>query len=203
MTHLVATCDPETHISEVAATMRDLNIGDVLVVKDNKVRGIVTDRDLTTRALSGQADPSQTPVSQSMTDKVITGQPDWSLDQVAHTLAKHKIRRLPIVQAEKLVGIISLGDLARRAESKNAAAKSLQAISTPIGSVASKRSSGAPVLAFLGTLVTGAVAWLTLNHSGQTTRKHLADSRVYHSARQIVSAARGKVDQAAQSKAIH
>jgi CBS domain-containing protein len=205
MTHLVATCGLDAHASDVAATMRDLNIGDVLVVEDGKLRGIVTDRDLAIQSLTSQDDPQQTPVHKYMTDKVVTGEPAWSLEQVAQTMGKHKIRRLPIVQAGQLVGIISLGDIARHNDAQYAAAKSLQAISTPIGSSAFKPSSRGSVLPFLAlaALVTGVVAWLTLNHSGQALRKQIVSSDFYHSAQDAVSATRDKVDEAAQSKAVH
>ncbi len=205
MTNLVATCGLDAHASDVAATMRDLNIGNVLVVEDGKLRGIVTDRDLTIQALTGKDDPQQTPISKYMTDKVVTGEPAWSLEQVAQTMGKHKIRRLPIVQAGKVVGIISLGDLARQANTKDAAAKSLQSISTPIGSVAFKHSSRGSPLPFLAlaALATGVVAWLTVNHSGQALRKQIANSDLYHSAQDAVIATRDKVDEAAQSKAVH
>lgn len=205
MTHLVATCGLDAHACDVAATMRDLNIGDVLIVEDGKLRGIVTDRDLTIQALTGKDDPQQTPIRKYMTDKVVTGEPAWSLEQVAHTMGKHQIRRLPIVQAGQLVGIISLGDIARHNDTKYAAAKSLQAISTPIGSSALKPSSRGSVLPFLAlaALVTGAFAWLTLNHSGQAVRKQIANSDLYHSAQDAVNATREKVDEAAQSKAVH
>jgi CBS domain-containing protein len=205
MTHLVATCGLDAQASDVAATMRDLNIGDVLVVEDGKLRGIVTDRDLTIQALTSQDDPQQTPIRKYMTDKVVTGEPAWSLEQVAHTLGQHKIRRLPIVQAGQLVGIISLGDLARHTETKYAAAKSLQAISTPIGSSVLKpasRGSALPFLAF-AALTMGVIAWLTINHSGQAFRKQITSSDFYHSAQDVVSATRDKVDEAAQSKAVH
>jgi len=204
MTHLVATCGLDANASDVAATMRDLNIGDVLVVEDGKLRGIVTDRDLTLQSLTSKDDPQQTPVRKYMTDKVITGEPAWSLEQVAHTMGQHKIRRLPIVQAGQLVGIISLGDIARHADSKYAAAKSLQSISTPLGSIAFKPASRSSLLPFLAfaALVTGVIAWLTVNHSGQAFRKQVMSSDFYHSAQDAVSATRDRVDEAAQSKAV-
>jgi CBS domain-containing protein len=204
MTHLVATCGLDAHASDVAATMRDLNIGNVLVVEDGKLCGIVTDRDLTIQALTGKDDPQQTPVRKYMTDKVVTGEPAWSLEQVAHAMGKHQIRRLPIVQAGQLVGIISLGDIARHNDTKYAAAKSLQAISAPTGSSALMHSSRGSALPFLAltALATGVIAWLTVNHSGQALRKQIADSELYHSAQDAVSATRDKVDEAAQSKAV-
>src|SRR5512147_1752808 len=74
MTHPLATCAPEASVTDVAATMRDRDIGDVLIVEDGKLCGIVTDRDLTLQALTGQDDPKQTPVRKYMSTQVITGE---------------------------------------------------------------------------------------------------------------------------------
>ena len=62
MTHPLAMCAPDASVTDVAATMRDRDIGDVLIVEDGKLRGIVTDRDLTLQGLTGQDDPRQTPI---------------------------------------------------------------------------------------------------------------------------------------------
>jgi len=61
MTHPLAVCAPDASVTDVAATMRDRDIGDVLIVEDGKLRGIVTDRDLTLQALTGQDDPGKPP----------------------------------------------------------------------------------------------------------------------------------------------
>ena len=82
MTHPLATCAPDASVTDVAATMRDRDIGDVLIVEDGKLRGIVTDRDLALQALTGQDDPRQTPIRKYMSTKVVTGEPAWDLEQV-------------------------------------------------------------------------------------------------------------------------
>ena len=204
MTHALATCAPDASVAQVAAIMRDRDIGNVLVVEDDKLRGIVTDRDLVLQALTGQDDLQQTPVGKYMSSKVVTGEPAWSLEQVANAMAKHQIRRLPIVQDGQLVGIVSLGDVARHVDRKDVVAKSLQAISAPIGISASGRSgrSGALIGFALAALATTVMAWLTWNHSGQALRKQMAKSELYHTAQHAMSAARDKVDEAASSKSV-
>ena len=137
MTHELATCAPDESVANVAAIMRDRDIGNVLVVEDGKLRGIVTDRDLALQALTGKDDPLQTPIRKFMSTQVVTGEAAWSLEQVAKIMAQHQVRRLPIVQGGQLVGIVSLGDVALHEDRKGVAAKSLQAISTPIGISAS------------------------------------------------------------------
>ena len=87
MTRPLATCAPDTSVTDVAATMRDRDIGDVLIVEEGQLRGIVTDRDLALQALTGQDDPRQTPIHKYMSTKVITGESAWSLEQVAKIMA--------------------------------------------------------------------------------------------------------------------
>ena len=204
MTNALATCAPDASVAHVAAIMRDRDIGNVLVVEDGKLRGIVTDRDLVLQALTGQDDPQQTPIRKYMSSKVVTGEPAWSLEQVANAMGKHQIRRLPIVQNGQLVGIVSLGDVARREDKKQVVAKSLQAISAPIGISAPDRSGrGRALIGFaLAALAATVMAWLTWNHSGRAFRKQMAKSELYHTAQHAMSAARDKVDEAASSKSV-
>jgi CBS domain-containing protein len=204
MTRPLATCAPDASVADVAAIMRDRDIGDVLIVEDGKLRGIVTDRDLTLHALTGQEDLRQTPISQYMSTKIVTGESTWDLAQVSSVMAEHQIRRLPIMQDGKLVGIISLGDVARYEDQNHVVAKSLQAISEPQGISFSAGLGRGGVLTAVAALAMAAVAttlaWLTWNHSGQMLRKQIADSEVYHTALVALSAARDKVDEAASSK---
>ena len=131
MTRTLATCAPDTCVANVAEIMRDRDIGDVLVVEDGELRGIVTDRDLALQALTGEHDPLRTPVRKFMSSDVITGEAEWSLEQVAEVMARHQIRRLPIVQDRKPVGILSLGDVALHEDQKSVVSESLKDISTP------------------------------------------------------------------------
>jgi CBS domain-containing protein len=204
MTRPLATCAPETSVTDVAAIMRDRDIGDVLIVEAGKLRGIVTDRDLALQALTGQDDPRQTPIHKYMSTKVITGESTWSLEQVSKIMAQHQIRRLPIVQDGLVVGIVSLGDVALKSDQQGAVAKSLQAISAPIGIAAPHRSvsGGSLIGLMLAALVTGVMAWLTWNRSGQTFRKQLAKTELYHTAQHTLNTARDKVDEAASSKSV-
>jgi hypothetical protein len=139
-----------------------------------------------------------------MSTKVITGESSWSLEQVAKVMAEHQIRRLPIIQDGKVVGIVSLGDVAVKSDRTDVAAKSLQAISAPIGIAAPHRSArGGPWIGLaLAALFTGVMAWLTWNRSGQAFRKQMVKSDFYHTAQQTLNTAREKVDEAASSKPV-
>ncbi len=133
MSTTIVTCTPDTPIAQVARIMRDRNLGDILVTEDGQVRGIVTDRDLAVRSTAKGRDPQKVPISDAMTKRVITGQPDWTANKLADTMAKHQIRRLPIVEKGQLVGIVSLGDLATQNAPRPKVAKSLKEISQPPG----------------------------------------------------------------------
>jgi CBS domain-containing protein len=205
MTHALATCTPDTNVAQVAGIMRDRDIGNVLVVEDGKLRGIVTDRDLALQALTGKDDPMQTPVGKFMSTKVITGEAGWSLEHAAKIMAKNQIRRLPIIQDGQLVGIVSLGDVALNDKNrKDIVTKSLQAISTPPGIAVSGRSglSGAWIGLGLAALATTMLIWLTRNRSGQMLRKRMAKSDLYRSTQHAVGTARNTVDKVTSGKAV-
>jgi CBS domain-containing protein len=204
MTRALATCTPDVSVSHVAAIMRDRDIGDVLIVEDGKLRGIVTDRDLALQALTGEDNPMRTPISKFMNTRIVTGEAGWSLDQVTKTMSMHKIRRLPIIQDGKLVGIVSLGDVALHEDRKDTIKKSLQAISTPVSISFSGQSGriGAWIVFMLAALATATVAWLTWNRTGKEVFNQMAKSELYHTSQQAVKTARGKLDEAATSKPV-
>ncbi len=202
MTQSLATATPDDSISHVAMIMRDRDIGDVLIMEDGKLRGIVTDRDLVIQALTDSVDPHTTPIRNFMSEKVVTGNPDWSMGKVARTMAKHRIRRLPIVEDGQLMGIVSLGDVARHEHRHSIVNKSLKAISMP--KEASKNDPAGYKRALFGlslvALASTAMAFMTWNRSGKELRKQMADTRFYHNAMDAVDTARGKVNEAASSK---
>jgi CBS domain-containing protein len=114
MTSSVVTASPEATVQEIATLMRDLNVGSVVLV-DNPGRpiGMVTDRDLAIDALAEAADPD-TPVRDCATAPVVTGEADMDLDEAAALMVSHRIRRLPVMEHETLVGIVTLDDIAVR-----------------------------------------------------------------------------------------
>lgn len=104
----------QDNVHEIAVIMAENDIGFVPVVEvdDNtKLIGGVTDRDLVVRGLA-QKRPGSCPVSDVMSETLITVSPDTDAEEAADIMAKHQIRRLPVVEEGRLVGVISLGDLA-------------------------------------------------------------------------------------------
>jgi len=189
MTRAVATCTPDTPVRQVAAQMRDLNIGDVLVVENGNLRGIVTDRDLAVNAMTKGVNPDKTPVDQFMTTDVVTGQPDWSVEHIAQVMGKHQVRRLPIVQDNQLIGIVSLGDVALHSSKQQTVGESLKSISD---STRARFNSASPFVKFIGLAVPvalGAVVLLAANtKQGRRFAKQIEDSNLPEKAGQLLQA---------------
>lgn len=96
---------------DAARCMRDADIGDVLVTENGKLRGIVTDRDLVVRCLAEQGS-TDIKVGELCSTDLVTLTPDDEIDKAVRLMSEKAIRRLPVVDGEKAVGIVSLGDLA-------------------------------------------------------------------------------------------
>lgn len=117
----VSCVKPESTICDVAKLMLNKHVGCVPVCDEkNKVVGIVTDRDLILRSLACEKDGKQTPISEIMTTKVFNVAPDAEVSEAKKTMCECQIRRVPVVENDILVGIITLGDLANN---KNVSSK--------------------------------------------------------------------------------
>ncbi|MPZ34931.1 MAG: CBS domain-containing protein [Rhodospirillales bacterium] len=113
MTRDVVTVRPDATLREAACLMDDLNVGALPVCDGRRLVGIITDRDITVRATADGMRPDATPVHVVMTDDVCWCFEDDSIDEIEHEMARHQIRRLPVVDAcKRLVGMLTLGDLA-------------------------------------------------------------------------------------------
>jgi len=123
---------PSDTVADVAQQMKRHNIGAVPVCERDKLVGIITDRDLVIECVAAGLDPRQCQVSQFMTAHPISLSPDTELKDAAEIMAKEQIRRLPVVENSRLVGIISLGDVACNLEDDRQVASTLRRISLPI-----------------------------------------------------------------------
>jgi CBS domain-containing protein len=112
MTPNPVTMPPNTPIVDAARTMRDHDIGDVIVADGTKMHGIATDRDIVIRAVAEGRDPASTPISEVSTSDATTLSPDDSVGDAVHRMREQAIRRLPVVEGGRPVGIVTLGDLA-------------------------------------------------------------------------------------------
>lgn len=113
MTHDPATVPASASVVEAAQLMRDSDIGDVIVLGDgNDIAGIVTDRDIAVQVVAGSRDPSSTKVGEIASRDLVTIAPDDSISNAVRLMSERAIRRLPVVEGNRPVGIVSLGDLA-------------------------------------------------------------------------------------------
>lgn len=122
----VMTANPETieadePVMEAARRMRDADIGDVIVLDGGRVVGIVTDRDIAIRVVAEGKD-SSTPVRDACSTDVKTVTPDTSLAQAVQLMRDNAVRRLPVVDNDQAVGVVSLGDLAMELDQESALA---------------------------------------------------------------------------------
>ena len=111
MTPNPTVCSPDTSAVQAAEMMRDQGIGDVLVQHEGSL-GIVTDRDIVTRAVASGRDPKDVTLGDICTRDVETVSVDMSIDDVIRLMSDKAVRRVPVVEAGKPVGIVALGDLA-------------------------------------------------------------------------------------------
>ncbi len=131
MTDKVAFVSPETTVVETARLMQKHDVGSIPVCEGPNLVGIVTDRDIVVRNVAHGKNPSTIPVREIMTTAVKTIAPEMELNQVAELMSQQQIRRLPVVENNQLVGMVSLGDLATQAKHDVEVASTLGEISQP------------------------------------------------------------------------
>jgi CBS domain-containing protein len=122
---------PEDTASQAATLMKQNDCGAIPVVTDGgKLVGIVTDRDIVLRAVAAGKDPRSTPVSAVMTADPVTLSPGASADEAEKLMADRQVRRLPVVEGGRLVGIVVTAQLARRGDAREVG-ETIKGISEP------------------------------------------------------------------------
>ena len=135
MTRGVECVRPEDTVSTAASRMRELDVGSVPVCgDDDRLVGMLTDRDITVRATAGGADPSCTYVRDVMTPNIVYCFEDQNVNEAARMMKDNQIRRLVVLTRDKrMIGILSLGDLAVDTGNEQLAGRTLERISEPTG----------------------------------------------------------------------
>ncbi len=118
---------PEASVRDAARLMRDHDTGAVPVVENGRPLGIVTDRDIVVRAVA-EGELNQR-VRDVVSKDLVTGSPDMSTKDAAELMGRHQIRRLPVVENDRLVGMVSLGDLAVKTGDEKRTGKTVEDIS--------------------------------------------------------------------------
>jgi CBS domain-containing protein len=122
------TVSPEDTIQSAARIMRDLDTGVVPVVENGRPVALLTDRDIVVRAVAEDGQLNR-PIREIATGQVISATPDMSTREAADLMSEHQVRRLPVVENERLVGIVSIGDLAVKEGKDGRVGDALQHIS--------------------------------------------------------------------------
>ena len=123
----VMTRDPKVlesnaPLTDAARVMRDSDIGDVILLEDGSVCGIVTDRDIVVRGIASGKDPSTTRLDEICSKDVTTVSSDTPVEEAVRLMRDRAVRRLPVVDGDRPVGVISLGDLAMERDPSSALA---------------------------------------------------------------------------------
>ncbi len=133
MTQKAECIRPANSLQEAVQKMKDLDVGPLPVCGDNdRLVGMITDRDITVRAVAEACDPRATTVKDVMTPDVICCFEDQDIQEAARLMQERQVRRLVVLNRNKrLVGIVSLGDLAVETGDEKLAGKTLEEVSLP------------------------------------------------------------------------
>ena len=130
MTSNVRAAASTESLADAAQMMKEEDVGSVPVVEDDRLIGILTDRDIIVRAVAERVDPQSISVGDVASRELVTVEPDQDLDEALSLMARHRVRRLPVVADGRLVGILAQADVAIEAKEKNAG-EMLEEISQP------------------------------------------------------------------------
>lgn len=116
MTTEVVSVDKKTSVREAAAKMAETDVGSVVVNDNNKLVGIITDRDITIRGVAKNDDLNNVTCDQVMSTNVVTASSDTNMEEVIDLMSENQIKRVPIVDNSNVVGMISLRDISQTIE---------------------------------------------------------------------------------------
>jgi CBS domain-containing protein len=116
-------------VVEAARLMREDHIGSLPIVDDEQLVGMITDRDIATRVVAEGADPKVTPIADVYSRDLISVEADKNLEEAIQLMARHQVRRLPVVENGELVGIVAQADIALTENAKTG--QLVEAISAP------------------------------------------------------------------------
>lgn len=119
MTKNPVTIESSATAKEAADKMKEENIGTVLVTDKGRLKGIVVDRQIITKVIAEGKDPAKVKVSEFMTESPVTTSPDMDIEDASRIIGEKGYRRVPVVEDEKPVGIISVADIVEHARTCN------------------------------------------------------------------------------------
>jgi CBS domain-containing protein len=112
MTAGVSSVSPSQSLADAAEVMKGQDVGSVPVVEEGRLAGIVTDRDIVTRAVAERRNPQAVEVEEIASHDLVTVESEQDLDDALALMARHKVRRLPVLEGGRLVGMLAQADIA-------------------------------------------------------------------------------------------
>ncbi|HZK54844.1 MAG TPA: CBS domain-containing protein [Desulfosporosinus sp.] len=112
MTRLVDWVTPDTTVIEVAQLMKKDDVGSIPICKENRLMGMITDRDIVLKVVATGGNTNNLSAEDIMSTDIISVTADQEVHEAATLMSKYQIRRLPVIEAGQLVGIVAIGDLA-------------------------------------------------------------------------------------------
>ena len=119
MTPAPETIQADRPVTEAAKKMKEADAGMIPVMTNGNLLGTVTDRDIVLRIVAEGKDPQSTPVGEIASTDLVTVAPDEDLDAALQKMAKHQVRRLPVVENGRLIGVVAQADVAREGDEKD------------------------------------------------------------------------------------
>jgi len=116
MTASVSSVSPSQSLADAAEVMKGEDVGSVPVVEEGRLAGIVTDRDIVTRAVAERRNPQAVKVEEIASHDLVTVEAEQDLDEALALMARHKVRRLPVLEEGRLVGMLAQADVALEAK---------------------------------------------------------------------------------------
>ena len=139
MTKEPATCTPDMKLQDVARMMVEQDCGEIPVVESSKPVGVVTDRDITTRAVARGRNPLEMTARDCMSTPVVTVTPEMEIESCCQILEQHQVRRVPVVDDRgRICGMVSQADIAKHAPERETG-EVVRSISQPAGTTTRTR----------------------------------------------------------------
>jgi len=126
------TVTTDTPVSDVAKKMKSEDVGSLPIVEEGRLIAVLTDRDIVVRAVAEGVDPNAAVIGDVASRDPVTVEPEQDLDEALLLMAQHQVRRLPVVDSDRLVGVLAQADVAQEAKAKQAG-EVVEQISKPTG----------------------------------------------------------------------